>query len=155
VKFFSASLLRAAALAMACCAFSAAAGATPDFAGLRQQWSASLHDKRLDDAMALYEAQAAFFNPDGSHADGKPAIRALYQAVMRSYDSGLVFHSLHTQVSGALAYDSGDYEETLSPRDAGKPMALRGSYLTVLHRGRDGRWRIRQQMWSSQPPSAP
>jgi ketosteroid isomerase-like protein len=145
-------LLRAVTLCLACWTFSANAGAAPDFAGLRQQWTASLHGKHLDDALALYEEQATFFKPDGSHADGKPAIRALYQTVMRSYDSSLVFHSLRTQVSGTLAYDSGDYEETLVRRDGGNSSALRGAYLMVLHRGKDERWRIVQQMWSAQAP---
>lgn len=123
-------------------------------AALRQQWAADLRDKRLEPSLARYTEDAVFYNPDGSSAAGKAQIRALFDKVMRTWDSALQFHSQATAISGTIAYDSGDYEETLTPRDGGAPLHPRGSYLMVLRRGADGRWRIERQMWTVQPAPA-
>lgn len=127
------------------------AGNPPAIAELRRAWAQALHDKRIDDAMALYTPQAGFYNPDGSHVTGREAIRGLFVDAARTWDSTLQFGSRDSGAAGNLAYDSGDYEETLAPRD-GKPAShVRGGYLMVLRRGGDGRWRIQQQVWTLQP----
>ena len=121
---------------------------------LRQDWAADLRDKRLEPSVARYTEDAVVYNPDGSSAAGKEQIRALFAKVMQTWDSELQFHSRSTAVSGALAYDSGDYEETLKPRAGGETLHPHGSYLTVLRRGADGSWRIERQMWTLQPAPA-
>jgi uncharacterized protein (TIGR02246 family) len=120
-------------------------------AALRQGWATDLRDKRLDASLERYADDAVFYNPDGSNATGKAQIRLLFEQVMRTYDSDLRFHSRAIAVSGALAYDSGDYEETLTPRDGGPVQHPHGNYLMVLRRGSDGRWRIERQMWTTAP----
>jgi len=121
-------------------------------AALRQQWCDDLKLKKIDESMRLYADDAVFFNPGGDHVDGKAAIRGLYTTITQTYDSDIHLLSRSTEISGRLAYDSGDFQETLRTRATGANVNSAGSYLMVLRRGRNGRWRIVQQMWAGSPP---
>jgi len=121
-------------------------------ADLRQQWCDDLKLKKIDESMRLYADDAVFFNPGGDHVDGKVAIKALYQTITQTYDSNIRLLSKSTEISGRLAYDSGDFQETLRTRATGDSVNSAGSYLMVLRHGSDGRWRIVQQMWAGSPP---
>jgi ketosteroid isomerase-like protein len=144
---------------LSACVFTAKAethaAARQAIAALRENWAKDLHDKRIEPAMDLYADKAVFYSPGADRADGKPRIRELFLKVTKTYDSDIQLHSLETGLSGPLAYDSGDYEETLTVRSSGAVNHVRGSYLMVLRRGADGRWRIQQHMWTFVAPEAP
>lgn len=130
--------------------------AADPFEKLRQEWARDLHEKRLKASTALYAPDAVFIQPDGARVKGSAAIRRLYEKVTSTFDSSLNFSSERVEISGDLAYDSGTYTETLVTRATHKSMLSKGSYLTIYRRGKDGNWRIAEQMWagplvSSQP----
>lgn len=141
---------------LACMLLQAHAGAPAASAGaiaeLRQAWCDDLKLKKIDASMRLYTDDAMFFNPGGDHVDGKAAIRALFAGMMQAYDSDIRLLSRSTAISGHLAYDGGEFQETMTRRADGRAQPLHGSYLMVLRRGRDGHWRIVQQMWTGAPP---
>ena len=122
-------------------------------ASLRQEWVQDLHGKQLDPAMSLYTQDAVFYSPGGPPVNGLSAIRALFSTVMKTYDSDVQLNSTGLAVSGDLAYDSGDYDETLTLRTTRTKSVLHGSYLMVLQRGKDQHWRIRQHMWTQVAPA--
>jgi uncharacterized protein (TIGR02246 family) len=121
-------------------------------ADLRQAWCDDLKLKNIDASMRLYADDAVFFNPGGDHVDGKAAIRALFAGMTQAFDSDIRLLSRSTAISGPLAYDSGEFQETMTRRADGRSQPLNGSYLMVLRRGKDGHWRIIQQMWTGAPP---
>jgi ketosteroid isomerase-like protein len=123
-------------------------GAQDPFAVLRTQWARNLHDKRIEDSMAAYTADAEFINPDGSRVRGAAELRKLFETVTAAFDSDLTFDSKRVAVAGDLGYDSGSYHETLKVRATGKLQQANGSYLTVYRRGKDGTWRIEEQVWT-------
>ena len=86
-----------------------------------------------------------------ANGSGLPAIWKLFVAVMGMVTSEPVLMSVNLDISDNLAYDSGVYEETLTNVATGAKTQARGSYLMVLKRQRDGKWRIQQQMWSQAP----
>ena len=51
-------------------------------------------------------------------------------------------------VLGDLAFDSGDYSETLVPTKSGPDQHYKGDYLIVFRRQKDGHWLIVQQVWT-------
>jgi len=124
-----------------------ALGVAEDFARLREQWVKELHDKRLDEIIAHYAPDAAFLSPAGRFT-GPAAIRGLFKNVMDTVTSELRMHSLVTENSGDLAYDSGSYSETLLPVKGGPNQQFQGDYLTVFRRQKDGKWLIIQQVWT-------
>jgi uncharacterized protein (TIGR02246 family) len=118
---------------------------------LREEWGRDLHDKLLDRSMSLYAEDAVFYDPGGAHSQGKNEIRALFAKVTQAMTSAIVFHPGRLEVSGRLAYESGDYSETLTDTATGAETKVRGSYLMVLRREADGRWRIVRHMWTFAP----
>jgi ketosteroid isomerase-like protein len=102
----------------------------------------------LRQQLQLYAPDAAFIQPDGARVKGSAAIRRLYEKVTSTFDSNLNFLSERVEISGDLAYDSGTYTETLVTRTTHKSILSKGSYLTIYRRGKDGNWKIVEQMWA-------
>lgn len=115
---------------------------------IREQWVRELHDKQLDQVVAHYAPDAAFLSPSGGRFTGPAAIRGLFKNVMDAVTSNLALHSIVTESSGDLAYDSGDYAETLVPMKGGPDQHFQGDYLMVFKRQRDGKWLIVQHVWT-------
>lgn len=117
-------------------------------AKLRQKWAHDLQEKRLEASIALYAQDAVFIQPDGTRVKGLVAIRRLYEKVTSTFDSSLNFSSERVEISRDLAYDSGTYTETLVMRATHKSILNKGSYLTIYRKGKDGNWKIVEQMWA-------
>lgn len=122
-------------------------------AQVRAEWVKDLHDKKLDEFAMLYTPDAVFLPPNGERISGRPAIRELTRNVMGIYTSNLVFHSITVEQSGDLAYDSGDFRETLLTISDGSTIEGKGNYLMVFKRQSDGKWLITQQVWTESAPA--
>lgn len=129
-------------------AVSSRSGPAQIAAAAREQWTRDLHDKKTDAAVAQYAADAEFLQPDGSRLRGAAAIRNLYQTIVATYDSDLVFESQRVEGCGDLIYDSGTFHESLIFRANGKPQLSTGSYLTIYRRNSSGTWHIVEQAWT-------
>jgi uncharacterized protein (TIGR02246 family) len=117
-----------------------------------QDWARDWQSKNLDATLALYTDDAVFLDADGSHVDGKPALRKFFATVLRQYSAKPVLRSVGNAMSGDLAYDWGEYSEIVTP--VAKPDAAiktHGTYLVVLRRV-SGRWLIAKQMWTGSAP---
>src|SRR5215510_5361324 len=101
--------------------------ATPEdaIANLRSEWAKDLHDKKLDQIVMLYAPDAVFLPPNGERIVGRSAVR------------DLTFHSINLEYSGNLAYDSGEYRETLVAASDGNTSHGQGNYLMVYQRQAD------------------
>src|SRR5262249_49623827 len=92
----------------------------------RDSWLAAFKSKDVGAAVSFYASDAAFLQPSGDRIGGIEAIRELYQKVVSTFDTDLVLRSSNLEVSANLAYDSGEYEETLTNRATGKKQHFRG-----------------------------
>lgn len=99
--------------------------------------------------MEFYASDAVFVGADGQRIVGLAAIRKLFAKVMQTYTSTISFEGRESAVSGDLAYDSGQFDETLVVNKTNATMHLRGTYLTVFRHQNDG-WRIVRQVWTKQ-----
>jgi ketosteroid isomerase-like protein len=122
--------------------------AADPFGKLRREWVQDLHEKRPEASTALYGPDGVFIQPDGTRVKGSAAIRSLYEKITSTFDSTLNFSSERVQISGDLAYDSGTYTETLVTRARQKSALIKGSYLTIYRRSKDGHRKIIEQMWT-------
>lgn len=118
-------------------------------AKLRTDWAKDLHDKKLDQITALYAQDAVFLPPNGARIAGRAEIRDITKKAMESFTSDLTFQSMNSEFSGDLAYDSGEYRETLTSLSDGSTSRGEGNYLMVLKRQADGNWLIVQQAWTA------
>ena len=121
-------------------------------AKIRQVWVEDLRAKKLESILKFYAADAVFLQPSGERITGSAALRSLFQTIMASFDSDLVLHSQNLETSGDLAYDSGDFEETLTTIATGAKIASKGSYIIVHRRQPSGDWQIVQHAWTGSPP---
>lgn len=130
-------------------------GAADAIANLRTTWAKDLHDKRLDQIVQLYAPDAVFLPPNGARITGRDAIRDLTKQAMDAFTSDLTFQSMNFDSSGTLAYDSGEYRETLTSASDNSVSHGQGNYLMVFKRQPNGSWLIVQQVWTSLPIAQP
>jgi ketosteroid isomerase-like protein len=119
---------------------------------LREAWVQDLRTKQLEPILKFYAADAAFLQPDGERITGSAALRTLFQTIMASFNSDLSLHSQNLEASGDLAYDSGDFQETLTNIATGAKVNSKGSYLIIYKRQANGAWQIVQHVWTGTPP---
>ena len=121
-------------------------------AKLREAWVQDLRTKQLEPILRFYAPDASFLQPTGERLTGSAALRTLFQTVMASFNSDLTLHSRNLEVSGDLAYDSGDYEESLTNIASGAKINSKGSYIIIYKRQPTGSWQIVQHVWTGVPP---
>lgn len=129
-------------------AASAAPSLADELGKLRTQWAADLHAKRLESILSLYAPDAVFLSSGHSRVTGSVEIRELMKNIMGMVTSDLHFHSINTERSADLSYDSGEYDETLTPTAGGPDKMLKGSYVIIWKHQTKGQWRIVQQVWT-------
>jgi ketosteroid isomerase-like protein len=122
-------------------------------AGMREAWVRDLHDKQLEPILKFYAPDAAFLQPNGERITGAAALRNLFQNIMATFDSNLTLHSLSLETSGDLAYDSGEFVETLTNIATGAKISSKGSYIVIYKRQAAGGWQVVQHVWTGTPPA--
>jgi ketosteroid isomerase-like protein len=70
---------------------------------------------------------------------------------MATFNSDLTLHSQNLETSGDLAYDSGDFQETLTTIATGAKANAKGSYIIIFRHQPNGSWQIVQQVWTGTP----
>lgn len=121
-------------------------------AKLREAWVQDLRTKQLEPILKFYAPDAAFLQPDGERITGSAALRTLFQTIMATFNSDLTPHSQNLEASGDLAYDSGDFQETLTNIATGAKINSKGSYIIIYKRPPNGAWQIVQHVWTGTPP---
>jgi ketosteroid isomerase-like protein len=121
-------------------------------AKIRETWVRDLRAKKLEPILKFYAPNAVFLQPSGERITGSAAIRSLFQSIMSTFNSDLTLQSHNLETSGDLAYDSGDFQETLTNVATGAKISSKGSYITIFKRQPNGSWQIVQQVWTGSPP---
>jgi uncharacterized protein (TIGR02246 family) len=119
---------------------------------LAAQWAALWSAKKLDAVMRLYVADPIFLPSVGARWQGREELRKNFKGLLAHYNPQISLLKVSGEASGDLAFETGAYDETITPVDGGKPIAARGGYLFVYRRGADGVWNILEQSWTSEEP---
>jgi ketosteroid isomerase-like protein len=121
-------------------------------AKIREAWVQDLRTKQLEPILKFYAADAVFLQPTGERITGAAALRTLFQTIMATFNSELTLHSQNLETSGDLAYDSGDFQESLTTIATGAKITSKGSYIIIFKRQPNGSWQIVQHVWTGTPP---
>src|SRR6202521_2590839 len=121
-------------------------------AKMREAWVHDLRTKQLEPILKFYAPDAVFLQPTGERITGSAALRTLFQTIMASFNSDLTLHSQNLEASSDLAYDSGDFQETLTNIATGAKINSKGSYVIIYRRQVNGAWQIVQHVWTGTPP---
>jgi uncharacterized protein (TIGR02246 family) len=127
---------------------------SPEIAKVRADWVKDLHTKQLDQIAALYAEDAEFLLATGTRVSGRTAIRELCKNVMATMTSDITLHTATSERSENLAYDSGDYSETLTSVADGTVTPYKGTYVMIFRRQSNGAWVIAEQVWTDASPAA-
>ena len=111
------------------------------------QFVSDLHDKKIDEALMLFTADAVFVEADGTEIHNGPALRALFEHVAMEFDSSLVLQPAMVEQMSRSIKESGDYKEGLRHRDTGKLDILHGKYVFVGRMDAGGQWRYTRMEW--------
>jgi ketosteroid isomerase-like protein len=122
-------------------------------AKIREAWAQDLHTKQLEPILKFYAPDAAFLQPSGDRLTGSAALRTLFVTIMANFNSDLTLHSQNLEASGDLAYDSGDFQESLTTIATGAKITSKGSYILIFKRQPSGTWLIVQQVFTGTPPA--
>ena len=122
-------------------------------AKIRDAWVQDLHTKQLEPILKFYAPDAAFLQPSGERLTGSAALRTLFVTIMSTFNSDLNLHSQNLETSGDLAYDSGDFQESLTTIASGAKITSKGSYILIFKRQPNGAWLIVQQVFTGTPPA--
>jgi ketosteroid isomerase-like protein len=122
-------------------------------AQIREAWVQDLRTKQLEPILKLYASDAVFLQPTGERIAGAAALRTLFQTIMATFNSDLTLNSRNLETSGDLAYDSGDFQETLTTVATGSKITSKGSYIIIFKRQPDRSWQIVQHVWTGTPPA--
>jgi ketosteroid isomerase-like protein len=121
-------------------------------AKIREAWVQNLRTKQLEPILKFYASDAVFLQPSGERITGSAALRTLFQNIIATFNSDLTLRSRNLETSGDLAYDSGDFQETLTTIATGAKITSKGSYIMIFKRQADGSWQIIQHAWMGTPP---
>ena len=105
-----------------------------DMQKLRDTWVQEFNAGHADQVAAFYAPEAEFMRWDGT-VHGHDSILAELQRSISGGAHDYVVHSLHTEQSGDLGYDTGAYNVTLKDR------VVEGNYVVVVKRIA-GQWKI-------------
>jgi uncharacterized protein (TIGR02246 family) len=142
------------ALALLCCACA--------LAQTKQQSEIATFNKELDrvtlamdnaGVIALWDEDGTTLLPGTSPVSGKQNIAKWLEGVVSRMPGYHVIHQsteFHDiNISGDWASEWGTTYQVVQPPDGKPAIETHGKILLVLHRGRDGKWKIREEMWNS------
>ncbi len=145
-----------AAFTIACSSSDSAKTATPDASGRPEIESASnrllaaLRADNADSLLALMSDDVIIMPPNEGVLNGKPAVRAWYEAfVKQMHTTSLATSNRELLVGGDYATEVSQFEWTLKSVEGGPAVVDRGSYMQVWHRQPDGRWLFSREVWNS------
>ncbi len=98
----------------------------------------------------LYAPDAAAFPPGAERANGRYAIRKVWQGFMDAGVTNVTLHTIDVAASGSLAAETGEFSLDAPGKD-GKLGHVTGKYVVVWKRGKAG-WQLYRDIWNDNPP---
>ena len=119
-------------------------------------WSKAAGTKQVDATLAFHADDAITLPPNEPQANGKDAIRKLYEGMfaMPGFSISWQAGKIEAAKSGDLGYSMGTYEMAMND-PKGNPMKDHGKYLTVWRKQSDGSWKSAADMFNSDVPMEP
>ena len=98
----------------------------------------------------LYAPDASAFPPGAERANGRDAIRKLWQGFMDAGVTNVTLHTIDVAANGNLAAETGEFGLDAPGKD-GKLGHVTGKYVVVWKRGKTG-WQLYRDIWNENPP---
>lgn len=116
-------------------------------------FAALLMAEDLDGFMDLFTDDVIRLPPDTPPIVGVDAVRAAQYTQFENFDQNITIRMEESEFSGDLAFVRGSFAVTLTYTD-GTETELVGSWMNLMRRSPDGKWRIARNMWNRDRPQA-
>lgn len=128
-----------------------------ELARLTQRFSDAMKAGDVETPVSLWTEDAWAAEPGrATPITGRAGMRQWFRD---TYGAGritnLAFHPIELKVHNDYAYETGHFVFTLQPSGGAAPMNDQGHYFIEWHRGADGQWRARREVWNSAVPPSP
>ncbi|MEM9406518.1 MAG: nuclear transport factor 2 family protein [Acidobacteriota bacterium] len=117
-------------------------------------FAAFLMTEDLDGFMDLFAEDAIRLPPEATAEVGIDAIRASQYRQFEDFDQDITIRMDESEFSGDLAFVRGTFAVTQT-RTQGPTIEMVGSWMNLMRRSPDGKWRIARNMWNRDRPLPP
>lgn len=124
---------------------------------LREAYTRAAEAGDVDAMVGFFTDDAVLLGADGKVYNGANELRS-YMSDTTMVASNIQVHNENgPNFSGDVAWESGTFSQSLTPKKGGKAMTVKGNYLVVLRRQSDGSWKIvaEADIPSEMPPAMP
>jgi len=99
---------------------------------------------------ALYAKDAAVLAPNLTRIDGRAAIQGLWQQFFDAGIQSIDLTTIELSVAGQDASEVGSFA-LVGPDGKGGTATIHGKYIVLWQLGADGVWRLRRDIWNTDP----
>lgn len=114
-------------------------------------FAALLMAEDLDGFMDLFTEDAIRLPPEAPPIVGTDAIRAAQFGQFEAFDQNITIRMDESEFTGDMAFVRGSFAVTQTLPD-GTSADLVGSWMNLMRRSPDGKWRIARNMWNRDSP---
>jgi uncharacterized protein (TIGR02246 family) len=111
-------------------------------------WSAAAATGDAKRVASFYADDAIAYPPNQPVAIGRAAAEKVWAAYFAAPTYKLSWKTTHAEVTGALGYTTGTYEDSFKGPD-GKTVYGKGKYVCVWKKQSDGTWKAVHDMWNT------
>lgn len=116
---------------------------------VNQAWLAAFAAHDAAKVASLYAPDASVFPPNMDRANGRDAIRKVWQGFMDAGATNVSLHTTDVDTHGNIAIESGDVALDVPGKD-GKLGHWTGKYVVAWKRGKGG-WQLYRDIWNDNP----
>jgi len=148
-------LFACTALALGPCPAGARSGADRIERAAHGGYVAAINSNDTDTLMAVLTDDIVYQSPGEPEIVGKAAVRKWVAAYFGAFRTHWEKTSIGFTVAGNSAYERYTYKSTDTDRVSGATTVDTGKGINVFRKGRDGKWRVAIDGWSSDKPPHP
>ncbi len=116
---------------------------------LRMRWVAAFNTRQTHDIGTMYAMDAVYIPISGNRVVSATAIENLFSRIWTRFEPHVVLEPHAIERRGDLAYESGDYRESVSATEGSLDIA--GAYAFVYRHEATG-WMFVTQVWTERTP---
>lgn len=117
---------------------------------VNQAWLAAYAAHDSAKIASLYTPDASVFPPNMDRANGREAIRKVWQGFMDAGATNVSLHTTDVDAHGSVAIESGEVALDVPGKD-GKLSHVIAKYVVAWKRGKGG-WQLYRDIWNDNPP---
>lgn len=116
---------------------------------VNEAWLAAYAAHDSSKVASVYAPDASVFPPNMDRANGREAIRKVWQGFMDAGATNVSLHTTDLDAHGSVAIESGDVALDVPGKD-GKLGHWTGKYVVVWKLGKSG-WQVYRDIWNDNP----